>query len=107
MWQKPNLNFIAAGNWYIQLPIGHNTLGKMMSTMCKEAQLSNVYTNHCTRVTTCVVLNDNGFNETDIIKVNGHKSTTSLKSYNNRATTTQKRQMSDAINMQMCKKYFH
>ena len=56
------------------------------------------------RVTTCVVLNDNGFNETDIIKVTGHKSTTSLKSYNNRATTSQKRQMSDAINMQMCKK---
>ena len=104
LWQKPNPRFLDSGNWYIKLPMGHNTLGKMMSSMCKDAQLTNTYTNHCTRVTTSVILNDQGFNETDIVKVTGHKSTSSLKSYNNRATTSQKRQMSDAINKQMCKK---
>ena len=69
--------------------------------MCVSANSSNRYTNHCTRVTSAVMLNEAGFNENDICKVTGHASTSSLKSYNHRATTAKKRQMSDAINREM------
>ena len=98
LWQKPNCNWMKTGIWYVKLPVGVNTLSSIMKTMCKEAQLANIYTNHCTRVTASVILNEDGFNETDIIKVTGHKSTNSLKNYNHRATTSKKREMSDAIN---------
>ena len=83
--------------------MGKNALGSMMKRMCEDANLPNIYTNHCTRVTASVMLNEEGFNETDIIKITGHKSTTSLKSYNHRATTSKKREMSEAISKQMNK----
>ena len=101
LWQKPNPNYQKLGNWYCRAPVGHNTLGNMMANICKRAKLENKYTNHCTRVTTTVMLNEEGFNENDIIKVTGHSSTASLKSYNHRATTSKKREMSLAINNQM------
>ena len=101
LWQKPNPNYLKTGNWYTKNPLGHNILGSMLKNMCIDANLSNKYTNHCTRVTASVMLNEGGFNETDIIKVTGHKSTTSLKHYNHRATTSKKREMSDSINKQM------
>lgn len=101
LWQKPNPNYLKTGYWYCRAPLGHNTLGCMMKNMCEKAKLSNTYTNHCTRVTTSVMLNEEGFNENDIIKVTGHSSTASLKSYNHRASTSKKREMSVAINNQM------
>ena len=107
LWQKPNPHYLATGKWYCRQPLGKNSLGKMMANMCKAANLTNRYTNHCTRVTAAVLLNEGGFNENDICKVTGHASTSSLKSYNHRATTSKKREMSDSINNQMfskCKK---
>ena len=104
LWQKPNCNWLKTGIWYVKHPVGVNTLSSIMKSMCKEAQLTNIYTNHCTRVTASVILNEDGFNETDIIKVTGHKSTNSLKNYNHRATTSKKREMSDAINKKICNK---
>ena len=101
LWQKPNPNYQKLGNWYCRAPVGHNTLGCMMAKICEIANLSNRYTNHCTRVTTSVMLNEEGFNENYIIKVTGHSSTNSLKSYNHQATTSKKRKMSVAINNQM------
>ena len=90
LWQKPNPHYLATGNWYCRLPVGKNTLGNMMANICAAAKITNRYTNHCTRVTAAVILNEEGFNETDICKVTGHSSTASLKHYNHRATTSKK-----------------
>ena len=38
----------------------------------EDANLPNIYTNHCTRVTENVMLNEEGFNETDINKITSH-----------------------------------
>ena len=49
--------------------------------MCKAAGIKSKYTNHCTRITTSILLNEVGFSENDIINVTGHKSTTTLSNY--------------------------
>ena len=65
--------------------------------MCKAAGITNIYTNHCTRVTTSVILNEAGFGENDIVHVTGHKSTNSLSHYLNKASCVKKRKMADTI----------
>lgn len=37
--------------WYSKVPMGHNTLGKIISEMMKEAGFEGHYTNHSLRVT--------------------------------------------------------
>ena len=72
-------------------------LGEMLKNMCKAAGITTVYTNHCTRVTTSVLLNEAGFGENDIIHVTGHKSTNSLSHYINKSSHVKKRKMADTI----------
>ena len=42
--------------WYYNAPMGHNTLGCMMSTISKASRLSRSYTNHCVRATKATIL---------------------------------------------------
>ena len=52
LWQTPNSRYDFNENkWYINSPIGENTLANMMKNMSKAAGLTKVYTNHCTRDT--------------------------------------------------------
>ena len=51
-----------------------------------SAGITTVYTNHCTRVTTSVLLNEAEFGENNIIHVMGHKSTNSLSHYINKSS---------------------
>ena len=37
--------------WYLNVPMGHNTLAKIISEMMKEAGFQGHYTNHSLRVT--------------------------------------------------------
>lgn len=97
MWQRPNMKFMATGNWYHMQVVGKHTIGNFLKDMCKDAGITTVYTNHCTRVTTSVLLNEAGFGENDIIHVTGHKSTSSLSSYINKASNVKKRKMADTI----------
>ena len=65
--------------------------------MCKDVGITTKYTNHCTRVTTSVLLNNAGFGESDIINITGHKSTTSLTHYLHKASKVKKQKMADTI----------
>ena len=58
-------------------------------------RFATTYTNHYTRVTTKVLLNDAGFVESEIIQVTDHKRTTSLQRYLHKALQLKKRKMTD------------
>ena len=48
MWQRPNMKFMATGNWYHMQVVGKHMLGNFLKDMCKDAGITTVYTNHCT-----------------------------------------------------------
>ena len=52
-WQAPNKQFDVHKNysWYLNTPLGKNTLGQKMNKLSTEVGLSNVYTNHCLSMT--------------------------------------------------------
>ena len=54
------------------------------------AGIVTVYTNHCTRVTTSILLNEAGFGENDIMHVTGHTSNSRLSHYINKASHVKK-----------------
>lgn len=68
--------------WYESDPMGHNTIGNMMSNLSEKAGLSRRYTNHSLRTTSVHVLDNIGnFASRHIMTVTGHLSENSLKTY--------------------------
>ena len=67
--------------WFDSVPIGHSTLGSMMSTISKESDLSRIYINHSLRAKTVHVLDVARFLDRHIMSVTGHKAQSSLKTY--------------------------
>jgi hypothetical protein len=55
LFQRPKSNTVG-DCWYDSVPVGHNTLGNMMTTISKDCQLSKIYTNHSLRATTVYLL---------------------------------------------------
>ena len=102
LWQRPNKLFNEGGRWYHKQVLGRHTLGNFLKNMCKDAGITNVYTNLYTRVTTSVLLNEAGFGENDIVHITGHKNTSSLSNYINKASTNKKRKMADTISNALC-----
>ena len=105
LWQRPNKDYMKTGNWYHKRIIGVHTLAGFLKNMCKAAGIETHYTNHCTRVTTSVILNEAGFGENDVRHVTGHKSTNSLQHYIHRATETKKMKMADTISSAITSNY--
>jgi len=62
-------------------PLGKNTLGNMLKTICKQSGLNDINTNHSLRATSITVLDFNKFEARDIMAVSGHRSESSLKNY--------------------------
>lgn len=83
--------------WYYNAPMGHNTLGCMMSTISKASGLSRNYTNHCVRATTATVLAHAGVSSVGIMSVTGHRNEQSIKSYVNAPTMAQRCQYSETL----------
>lgn len=77
--------------WYTTVPLGHNTIGKLMPNISERLQLSMRYTNHCVRATTVTVLSNNGVEAREIMRITGHKAESSLRSYHTDSTDKQKR----------------
>ena len=75
-----------------------------MKNMSKDANLSQVYTNHCTRATASKALSDAHVDRSDIIKITGHKDTRSLDTYIGGASSTKKRALSDTLAELTCQK---
>ena len=55
----------------------------------------NEYTNHCVRVTSLQIFDDEKIPGRYIIRVSGHKSKTSIKSYARKLSSSRKRAISD------------
>ncbi|XP_031564984.1 uric acid degradation bifunctional protein TTL-like [Actinia tenebrosa] len=79
LWQRPKKNVLMEDDvWYENSPLGHNTLGKMMDTMSREARLSKMYSNYCLKGTHASLLNDPTLQnsmlliKTKLISENGH-----------------------------------
>ena len=97
-FQRPRSPFTESSEcWYVNAPVGENTLGVMMRNISTEAELSCVYTNHCIRATTCKVLDDAGYDSRHIMYVSGHVNEASVKSYSNQPSTSQQRELSTTL----------
>ena len=108
LWQRPNKDFDKENStWYCKIPLGKNTLDNMMKNMSKAADLSQEYTNHCTRATASKALGDASFDRSDIIKITGHRDTRSLDTYLGVASSSKKRALSDTLSNLTCQKDKH
>lgn len=95
-FQRPQRTFnVNSHIWYYNIPLGHNTLGNMMSRIPEKAGLSHRYTNHSTLVHT---LDSTGlFAGRHIMCITGHRAESSLKTYSVQTEPEIKRRMSDKI----------
>ena len=100
LWQRPKDAAPAEGPWYMNAPLGVNTLGNKMKDISEAAGCSKKYTNHCLRATTVTVLDRAGFVNRDIMSVTGHRSESSLKHYVS-TSDDRKKQMSGKIARKM------
>ena len=80
--------------WFTCRAVGPRTLGDMMKVISKEAELSQVYTNHSVRTTTITLLSHAGVDTLAIMRISQHKNEGSVKSYNRDSSDAQKRQYS-------------
>ena len=97
IFQRARDNFkIDDKTWYVNSPLGHNTLANMMRRISKAAGLSMSYSNHSVRATTCTVLKAVGFSDREVATVSGHRNLQSLSSYS-RPTEEQRIAMSSAL----------
>lgn len=74
LWQQPKESYNEDDAvWYNNVPLGKNTLGKMMAKISKLANLSQIYTNHCVRATSITTLDEAGLEARHIMRITGHK----------------------------------
>ena len=81
-FQRPKTEFSDRDAvWYVNYPIGKNTLYSVMKTISVKVKLSTTYTNHCLRVTCATVLSSKGHDSVDICSVTGHRNIDSVRAY--------------------------
>lgn len=84
MWQRPKPKTpvgLTGSPWYINAPLGINTLGDKMRKISEEAGCSQKYTNYSLRATNCTVLKEACIPSRQIrpMSVTGHHSGSSSK----------------------------
>ena len=82
--------------WYMPVPVGKNTLCKMVSEMCEEAGISGKKTNHSLQVSGASSLFSAGVPERIIQQRTGHRSLEALRLYE-RVTVDQNYLFSNCI----------
>jgi len=87
LWQKPKPS-TESEEWYYNVNVGINTLGKFMKTISQKCKFDKSYTNHSLRVSACTILGGK-FGDIDVQSVSKHKSLNSLSLY--KRTDDQKR----------------
>ena len=65
-FQYPCKNWNKCPIWYNNMPVGKNTLSKMMKTISKKAGSETEYTNHCIRATSITALHRAGVIGSDV-----------------------------------------
>lgn len=96
-FQRPNARYRNKPYWYVNAPIGVNTIGNMLKSISIDAQTSQLYTNHCLKATTVTVLKQAGMSSKDIMSVSGHKNSASLDSYAAAPTMNERAKMSNIL----------
>ena len=81
--------------WFKSIPIGVNTLGKMMKQIADKAGLKGKFTNSSGRKTTVQLLRDE-FHPLEISELTGHANAESISSYSHNPLEKQ-RQMSNKL----------
>ena len=71
---KPVSKFAQSTAWFSKQPIGHNTLTKMMSSICISAGVQGFKTNHSLRATSATRLYQKCVDEQLIMERTGHRS---------------------------------
>ena len=82
--------------WFSTIPVGRNTLAKMVKDICKEGQISGNKTNHSLRATGASELFQAGVPEKVIQERTGHLSLSGLRHYE-RTTDEQHRSVSQIL----------
>ena len=96
-FQYPCKNWNKGPIWYNNMPVGKNTLSKMMKTISKNAGLETEYTNHCIRATSITALHRAGTDAQSITYVSGHKNVTGLEPYTAGPSHKKKQDMSNTL----------
>ena len=82
--------------WFSREPLGHNTLTKAVSSMCKAAGIKGFRSNHSLRATSATRLYAAGTDEQLIMERTGHRSVGGVRSYK-RTSTLQEQGVSDIL----------
>ena len=86
----------AGATWYLNVFVGHNTLGNTVKRLCRDAGITGNKTNHCLRATTATRGLDVGVPEKMLMERTGHRSVDSLLRYQ-RPSEEQKAMLSHAL----------
>lgn len=78
--------------------LGKDSLGNFMKTVSKNANLKNIYTNHCIRVSVVTILQEKGIPNEEIAKVTGHKNPMSVHRYSRHRKDDKLQLISDHLN---------
>ena len=83
--------------WYSKCPLGHTTLGKTVTRLCKSAGIEGYKTNHSLRATATSRLYQSGVDEQLVMERTGHRSLEGVRSYK-RTSDEQREALSDILN---------
>ena len=83
--------------WYCNVHIGHNTLSKTVSRVCKSADINGFKTNHSLRVTAATRLFQSGRDKQLIMDCIGHHSMDGIRAYK-QVTEEQEKEVSSILN---------
>jgi hypothetical protein len=85
--------------WFLDVPIGKNSLGSIAKKMSEKANFSARHTNHSGRKTSITNLLDAGCPPTEVAQLSGHKNLMSLNSYHS-VSISKQQSMSTMIHRQ-------
>ena len=82
--------------WFAAIAIGHNILQNLFKSMCEEANIQGLKTNHSLRVTTATRLYQAGIDEQLIMERTGHRSIGGVRCYK-RTSDDQQLELSEIV----------
>ena len=101
LFPKPKTKWTRESFYCEKEVLGKNSLHDFMKTISRDANLHNVYTNHCIRVSLVTWLKENDVPNDEIKAVTNQKSDASIDRYNKRMTSAKKRKLSEKITEQL------
>ena len=83
--------------WYYPTPMGINTLGSLMKSACERSGIIGKKTNHSLRKSTVTELSAAGVPPHKIIKITGHKQSSSIQHYDNSLSVEEHKNISSIL----------